>query len=196
MLKRFRNLFVCLLLLLSPWAGAVQLTSSDPYWLGASTSGSTTEGNDFWLTFMNNAMFSPAVSTNITFELKVAVSARQQTHIIFEIGGVVVHDKNVNANETYIYDMSALYEQIYLLDSEVSNKYKGVHVYTDEKNKPFSCFNYSRVGEAGESSRDATLILPTKFMGKEYYVQTYYEDTYSSEFAIVATVGGVQGSDP
>ncbi|MBR6167936.1 MAG: IgGFc-binding protein, partial [Paludibacteraceae bacterium] len=171
--------------------GAAQLTSSDPYWLGDNSSFGSTEGNDFWLTFMNNAMFDPSspLNANITFELKIAISARQQTKVYIEAGATQI-PVDVEPNTTKIVDVSDLYALIYLLNSEVSNQYKGVHVYTDEPDKNFSCFSYSRNGEAGESSRDATLIIPTKFMGKEYFVQTYYEDTYSSEFAIVATEPG------
>ena len=168
--------------------GAANLTSNDPYWIGADPTFGTTEGNDFWLTFMNNAMFDPSspLNANITFELKVAISARQQTRVFVEVGSTVI-TVDVSPNTTEIVDLSDLYATIYLLNSEVTNQYKGIHVYTLEPNKSFSCFNYSRNGEAGESSRDATLIIPTRFMGKEYFVQTYYEDNFSSEFAIVAT---------
>lgn len=172
--------------MLAPCASAIQLQSADPNWIGNNVNFGTTEGNDFWLTFMNNSTLNPETYPDITFELKVAVSAREQTHVYFEVDGTVVHDHLVSANETYIYDMKALYSQIYLLESE-SNTYKGVHVYTDESDKVFSCFNYSRNGEAGESSRDASLIIPTRHLGMEYLVQTYYEDTYSSQFAVVAT---------
>ena len=138
---------------------------------------------------MNNAMFNPSEENtqDIKFELKVAVSARQRTHILVEVNGTIVSNLYVAADETEIITIDrALYPQVYLWLSETQG-YKGVHVYTDEVGKKFSCFNYSRNGEAGESSRDATLIIPTEELGKEHYVQTYYEDTYSSEFAIVAT---------
>ena len=185
-----KRLFVsiCLIVASIVSIGAAQLTSNDPYWLGDNATFGSTEGNDFWLTFMNNANFDPSspLNASITFELKVAISARQQTHVFIEAGNTVL-ERDVAANTTEIVDVSDLYALIYLLNSEVGGIYKGVHVYTLEPNKNFSCFNYSRNGEAGESSRDATLIIPTKFMGKEYYVQTYYEDNFSSEFAIVAT---------
>ena len=186
-----KRLFVsiCLIVASIVSIGAATLTSNDPNWLGARESFSNTEGNDFWLTFMNNATFDPTSPqyANITFELKVAVSARQQTHVILEVG-TAQFEHTVQANETYFFDLSSMSSDVYLLESEGSpSQYKGVHVYTDEPDKNFSCFTYSRVGERGESSRDGTLIIPTNFLGKEYYVQTYPEDTYSSEFAIVAT---------
>ena len=175
-------------LILSQWIGAAGLTSADPYWLGASSGYGTTEGNDFWVTFMRNGgTFDPSISPSIKFELKIAVSARQNTRVYFEIEGSQPISRDIIAGQTHIEDLSAMFPQIYLMQSEVAGMYKGVHVYTDESNKSFSCFNYSRYGEAGVSSRDATLVIPTKYMGKEYYVQTYYEDAYSSQFAIVAT---------
>ena len=167
---------------------AVVLTSNDPYWIGNDATYGTTEDTDFWLTFMRNGgNFSPETSPNIIFELKIAVSARQATTVHFAIGNTDVHTHALQAGETYVYDVSDQYAQIYLMESEMDGVYKGVHVYTEEDGHAFSCFNYSRFGEAGVSSRDASLIIPTKYMGKEYYVQTYYEDAYSSEFAVVAT---------
>ena len=175
-------------LILVQWVCAVELTSSNPYWIGASSGYGSTEGNDFWVTFMRNGgTFDPSISPSIKFELKIAVSARQNTRVYFEIEGSQPISRDIIAGQTHIEDLSAMFPQIYLMQSEVAGMYKGVHVYTDESNKSFSCFNYSRYGEAGVSSRDATLVIPTKYMGKEYYVQTYYEDAYSSQFAIVAT---------
>ena len=175
-------------LLLPTMAKAVELSSNDPYWIGNAPSFTSTEGNDFWLAFMNNAMFNPTDPNTelITFELKIAASARENTDIIVEIG-TFSQQYTIKKDSTIIIDIDkSLYEQIYLWKSETPG-YRGVHVYSVDKDKKFSCFNYSRNGESGESSRDATLIIPTKFLGKEYYVQTYYEDTYSSEFAVVAT---------
>ena len=80
-----KRLFVsiCLIVASIVSIGAAQLTSNDPYWLGDNATFGSTEGNDFWLTFMNNANFDPSspLNASITFELKVAISARQQTHV-------------------------------------------------------------------------------------------------------------------
>ena len=102
---------------------AANLTSNDPYWLGANSTFGTTEGNDFWLTFMNNANFDPtsATNANITFELKVAVSARQQTHVILEVG-TAQYEHTVQANETYFFDLSPMASDIYLLQSELKQE--------------------------------------------------------------------------
>ena len=146
-----KRLFVsiCLIVASIVSIGAATLTSNDPNWLGARESFSNTEGNDFWLTFMNNAMFDPDGPNNesITFELKVAISAREDVSINIDIAGLpVVTNLPVAAGTTVFQDLSAHRAQIYLLMSE-SPTYKGVHVYTEDKDKRFSCFSYCRVGE-------------------------------------------------
>ena len=177
------------LLLLSQWTGAVNLTSSDPNWIGTATSFGTTEGNDYWMTFMNNNMFDPSnpVNEGVLFELKIAVSAREDVSVNVEIDGAVVQTLSVGANQTVIYDLNkSLYNKIYLWQSETIG-YKGVHVYATDRSKYFSCYSYSRNGEAGGSSRDASLVIPTDLLGKEYFIQTSPNDAYSTEFSIVAT---------
>lgn len=173
-----------------------ELVSNDPNWIGGKKAVRTTEGNDFWLTFINNNMINPMDPANLNnpdfrFEMKVAVSAREAMDIIIDAGisRIPVH---VGANQTQIVEIPRNNaEQIYLFESEVQKlqTYRGVHVYADNnsKDKVFSCFMYSRVGGTGISSRDASLIIPTKFLGKEYIVQTYPEDLKSTEFAIIAT---------
>ena len=166
------------LLLLSQWTGAVNLTSSDPNWIGTATSFGTTEGNDYWMTFMNNNMFDPSnpVNEGVLFELKIAVSAREDVSVNVEIDGAVVQTLSVGANQTVIYDLNkSLYNKIYLWQSETTG-YKGVHVYATDRSKYFSCYSYSRNGEAGGSSRDASLVIPTDLLGKEYFIQTSPND--------------------
>ena len=189
-MKKFFPLIVFILSSIYSIAGP-KLTSSDPYWIGDDQLFSTTESNDFWLTFMNNASFDPSLSenANVKFDLSVIVTARQQTQIVIEVGGNPVTTLDVAANEMKEYNMSALSNSIYLLevDETLSQVRQGVHVYSTDPSKAFSCFSYSRVGEKGGSSRDASLIIPTKFLGKEYFIQTYPNDEKSSEFAVVAT---------
>ena len=169
--------------------GAAQLTSSDPYWLGASSTYGTTEGHDFWLTFMNNAMFDPSASANanVKFELNVIVAARQQTTVVIEVGGEPVATIPVQPNQIETYNLASYSGDVYLyeINETLQEIKKGVHVYSTDGD--FSCFSYSRVGEKGSSSRDASLIIPTEFLGKEYIVQTYPIDDKATEFAIVAT---------
>ena len=194
-MKTLRSIvFVCALLL-SQWIGAAaSLVSSDPDWLGGTERFSSTEGNDFWLTFMNNNTFDPEKPDNATtkFEMKIAVSAREEMDVVIAIGNSPLTTLHVEAGETQVYELQrGLAGQIYLLESETTGK-QGVHVYADpssaeNKKKVFSCFLYGRACDAPLTSRDASLVIPTRFLGKEYIVQTYPQDVYSSEFAIVAT---------
>ena len=189
-------------LLLSSWMVAgVNLVSSDPNWLGGTDRFSMTEGNDFWLTFMNNNMVNPDDDYNRTnpefkFDMLVALSAREDADVCIAVGEDVLATVKVNAGTTVIYEIEKeKAKDIYLLESEKDDAYKGIHVYSapsspENKKKVFSCFLYNRVGASGESSRDASYVLPTVFLGKEYVIQTSPEDIFSSEFAIVATDDG------
>ena len=40
------------------------MISTDPNWLGGTRAALSTEGNDFWLTFMNNNMINPEDPAN------------------------------------------------------------------------------------------------------------------------------------
>ena len=181
-----------MLLVLAQMASAkTELVSNDPNWLGGRATFNTTEGNDFWLTFMNNGMFNPIDPKNasIQFEMKIAVSAREAMEIIIAPGNATPTTLTLAAGETKIYDLDrSLAETIYLYNSEDEN-YKGVHVYASQKDKDkyFSCFLYNRAFDSPNTSRDASLVIPTRLLGKEYIIQTYPQDVYSSEFAIVAT---------
>ena len=171
------------------------MISTDPNWLGGTRAALSTEGNDFWLTFMNNNMINPEDPANknnpeFKFEMKVALSAREEMDIVIAAGSVVIETVHVHAGATLTYtiDNNSYAKDIYLFESEVQ-KYHGVHVYAAEgsKDKVFSCFLYSRDGGTGLSSRDASLVMPTRLLGKEYIVQTYPEDLKSTQLAIVAT---------
>ena len=197
-MKLFRTLILVCLLALSPWIVAgTELISNNPYWFGGTDAFTTTQGNDFWLTFINNNGFDPDKPENQTvkFEMKVAVSAREAVDVNIAYGNTILTTLNVPAGTTQIYEIPrSLAQQIYLFESEQPGK-SGVHVYTapttpENKKKVFSCFLYSRTNDSPITSRDASLVIPTRFLGKEYIIQTYPEDVYSSEFGIVATEDG------
>lgn len=58
---------------------------------------STTEGTEFWLTFLNNAKWDPTDEQNKgkMFELQVVVTARQNTQVKIELRDVVIGTLNV-----------------------------------------------------------------------------------------------------
>lgn len=65
---------------------------------------------------------------------------------------------------------------------EKSVESKGIHVTSTA---PISLYAVSQNAEAG--SQDATNVLPTNALQREYVIQTYGTDGVSTEFALVAT---------
>lgn len=194
-MKTFRYILLfCLLLLVPGLIAGTPMESKNPNWLGGTEAFNTTEGNDFWLTFINNNNFDPGKPENqmVKFEMKVAIAAREEVDVTVAYGTTVLTTLHVAAGTTQVYEIPrANAAQIYLFESEQNGK-NGVHVYAsptspENKKKVFSCFLYSRTNDSPITSRDASLVLPTRFLGKEYIIQTYPEDVYSSEFGIVAT---------
>ena len=196
-MKRFRYIvWLCVLLVSQGIAAGTQLISQDKNWLGGNNTFNTTESNDFWLTFMNIDIFDATKAENrsVPFEMAVMVSAREAMDIVIAAGNSTLTTLSLAAGETKIYEIDRnLASTLYLFTSEQIG-YKGVHVYAAQKDKDkyFSCFSYCRKGNSAGSSRDASLILPTRSLGKEYYIQTSPEDSYSTQFAIVATENGTK----
>ena len=153
---------------------------------------STTEGTEFWLTFLNNAKWDPADEQNKgkMFELQVVVTARQNTQVKIELRGVVIGTLNVQAGQSTEYSVTNRQKDIYLLKSQNSSLYQGLRVYTDDKNTPFTCYTYCRAGDSGASMRDMAMVYPKDLLNKEYFIQTYPEDDYSTELAFVVTEDG------
>ena len=211
-LKKYINyiLFICILLLSQGMVAGTVLQSYDPNWIGDVHKYHRTEGNDFWLAFMNIAGYNPdepqdpgeggeggeGEDLQSTLELKVIVTAREQMKVHVQAGRSHL-SATVGANQTFVFTLPtypSYLAQYYLSKSEYEpsedeERQKGVHVYADEadKDKVFSCYLYSRTGSTGTTSRDASLVLPTKFLGKEYMVQTYPDELSATEFAVVAT---------
>ena len=153
---------------------------------------STTEGTEFWLTFLNNAKWDPTDDQNKgkMFELQVVVTARQNTQVKIELRGVVIGTLNVQAGQSTEYSVTNRQKDIYLLKSQNSSLYQGLRVYTDDKNTPFTCYTYCRAGDSGASMRDMAMVYPKDLLNKEYFIQTYPEDDYSTELAFVVTEDG------
>ena len=153
---------------------------------------STTEGTEFWLTYLNNAKWDPTDEQNKgkMFELQVVVTARQNTQVKIELRGVVIGTLNVQAGQSTEYSVTNRQKDIYLLKSQNSSLYQGLRVYTDDKNTPFTCYTYCRAGDSGASMRDMAMVYPKDLLNKEYFIQTYPEDDYSTELAFIVTEDG------
>lgn len=137
----------------------------------------STQGTDFWITFMPNAgskvddksLSLQLHATTGYDEAKVSVKLASKTY------NFVVHKGEVHSftiPESYKKDA-------YILEEQDNNQACGVHVTS---NYPISLYasNY------GSSSYDATMVLPTPTLGREYIVQTFAPDRNATEFAIVA----------
>ena len=173
MVSRIRTYILTLLFVVFAQVAnaATELVSADPNWIGGAKAMRTTEGNDFWLTFPNNNMVNPEDPANknnpdFKFDMKVAVSARETMDVIIAVGNVPITLFTVTGGttKTYTIDHNVWAKDIYLFESQ-EQKYMGVHVYAapSSKGKAFSCFLYSRVGGTGLSSRDASLVIPTRY---------------------------------
>lgn len=64
---------------------------------------------------------------------------------------------------------------------------RGIHVYSGDPKIPFSCYAFTEAGNGQNTTRDASMVLPTHMLGKNYFVQTYQTDTRATEFAVVIT---------
>ena len=149
----------------------------------------TTEGTEYWLTFLNNAKWDPQDDLNDgkKFELELVVTARQATQVRVELRGAVIATLNVPAGGTAEQSLVNWQKQIYLLESQNANLYQGLRVYTEDKNTPFTCYTYTRTGDPGISLRDIAMVYPVDLLDKEYFIQTYPDDDYSTQLAFVVT---------
>ena len=191
LLKRIRYIGLLLLLLLSQMTGAVNLTSSDPCWMGGSASFSTTGGNDFWVTFMtNSSKGSDDPTLNFTIyavaeEAMIIIVADASDNQLGTIdipagGGMGTLDK-LAASSVYLQ-----------ADESETIKPRGVHIYTEDKNARFYCAAIAAAGSGEGTTSDASLLIPTNRLAKEYFIQTYPDNSNSTEFAVVATEDGTK----
>ena len=184
--KALYHIGIILLLLLSQSIGAVKLTSMDPYWIGSESTFGTTQGNDYWVTFMPNITKEP---NDKSLNLRIYAVAAKGMTIKIENGskeplGEIVIPGGGGAKFSEPLDPM----KVYFGPNEASQKAnRGVHIYSTDPDATFSCFALSEAGEEGSSSRDLALLIPTEYLAQEYYIQTFPDDAESTEFAIVAT---------
>jgi len=129
----------------------------------------STEGTDFWLTFMRNIR---------PVELSLFASARTNTTVTVE---------NPNTHWTTSFEVAAgsvatctlPTNQCYMtLAGQAA--YKGLRVTTTA---PISLY----ASNFAEYTYDATLVLPVTALGKSYIIQTYEDKSETAELAVVAT---------
>ena len=140
----------------------------------------TTEGTEFWVTYMNNGGALDESYDNLALEL--IVSSRSNAEIVVEnprtgwkvtssISANTIKKIAVPCSEGYIFNPSTIYDA-------------GIRVTSTA---PVSLYasNYSN------ASYDATIVLPITGIGDDYIIQTF-ESNGLREFCIVATEDNTQ----
>ena len=158
-----------------------------------SVSEHSTYGTEFWTAFMSN---SGAVVTDISIDLTIYVilkePAESAVNVIIEANGVTLGTIAIPAGERFGtlngLTVASAYLEKTSADAEITTN-KGVRIYSEDENTVFACYTHSRQGNIGSGglTQDASLIYPTRILGREYVVQTYEKDSKSTEFAIIAT---------
>lgn len=142
----------------------------------------STEGCDFWLTYMLNA---GSLDTDNTLELKVVIATDLANSIVVE---------NPNSSFRRSLEMAAhsadtvviASTECYMMESGVVQR-RGIHLTS---RYPVTVYAASY----GSASMDATFVLPTQALGKEYMVQSFPYDRQAAEVAVVATQSNTQVS--
>ena len=185
MYKRVRNILLVLVVLLF---GGTLLGFSDSALHAQTNQLPGTYGNEFWLSYLVNA--------NVPIEdnpkLYIYAVAEEKVDIIVALGttGAQLATINIPAGGGVGFTPAITPASVYPRSNEDDkNAYdRGIRIYATDKKKRFTCYAVSEANEnTANSTRDATLLLPTEVLGKEYFVQTYPEDGVATEFVVVAT---------
>ena len=166
------------------------------YVAGASVDGSnwwntdynTTEGKEFWVTFMDN--YGKHVQDH-DLSLSIYATARKASTVI--VTGTwtdpITHistpwSKSFSVSAGGVDSIFIPNQVAYLQESnQTSNTEwlnKGLKITSDN---PISLYTHN----SNVNSYDASLILPTQGLNKEYVIQTFSVDNQATEFAIVST---------
>ncbi len=156
-------------------AGSIVYADNNQSWWN--TQNNTTEGTDFWATFMTN---SGAYSADVNdLDLYLYVTSRQNATVVIQNPNYPnrrITETITAGGQKQIKIPTAL---AYLTDNDIVSR-KGIHITSDN---PVSVYATSH---HNSGKYDGTNILPTEALMGEYVVQTYTSDQYSTEFAIVA----------
>jgi hypothetical protein len=135
----------------------------------------TTQGTDFWLTFMQNSEI-PA--------RRIFVSAYQPSKVTISIGGTVVRTQQLGANSWFAYDVDDT--KTYLETSSTLCVGCAVRV---QATTPVTVYAYNTI----QTSTDASVVLPTQTLGNSYRVASYPSGQSKSEdWASLFSIVGVE----
>lgn len=178
MKSRHQSLILYLLLTLfsiNIYATGSTNTDGASWW---NTDYNTTEGTDFWVTFVRN--FGADESDEKNMELFLYFTAREQTT-------VTISNPNINEAPKIVDIPAGQQKQVQIpnhwgyiqIPQNPSNL--GVHIVST---KPISVYSTSH---HNSGKYDGSNIIPTSALLGSYVVQTYLRDEAATEFAVVAT---------
>lgn len=143
----------------------------------------STQGTDFWVTFMKNAG-NEIDDKSLSLQLRITTIEEESSGTIyFNNSSSYRYSFRVKKGEVYTFTVPEDMRKYAYAMTEQTKEYKGVHVTSDKPISVYAC-NY------GAYSYDATMVLPTPALGREYVVQTFSKDRNATEFAVVATASG------
>ena len=170
------SILLLLLLVVSPLRAAIPTQHEGDSW--TNTQYNTTEGTEFWVTFMRNSGSSGQDNKDMSLYLY----ATSRENAIVTISNPNQYGSNITFNVRAGKQDSCLIPNSWAYieeDKRVSNF--GVKVTST---KPIALY---ATNQHSSGKYDATNVLPTTALMGEYVVQTYRIDQYSTEFAVVAT---------
>ena len=140
----------------------------------------TTEGKEFWVTFMKNQ--NTQVSSS-ALELKLIVSARENATVTMRNPQTGWQQSlQVVANQVAEYVLPK--EQVYTYNAGIVEK-TGIVVTSTA---PVSLY----AANFREHTYDATIVMPITALETDYVVQVYENDLMAKELAVVATTNNTQ----
>ena len=179
----FRTLFIrhiiCILLL----SFYCPLQADD--WVN--TQYNTTEGAEFYVTFLKNLGAAASDADNLTLYLHAASEEGAEVTVTYLSDNTTEKFRvNPKSQKTIQIELSKAYVD-YLEKQPVENQISKKGLYVTSTN-PISLYvTSSRNGAYG-----GTCILPVSALEREYVIQTYYGDTESTMFAVVGTADGTK----
>ncbi len=142
----------------------------------------STEGTDFWLGFMQNADGGQPSSLEIFI-----TSNEVATGTINVLQNGSTQNFSITPGSTFKYVVSNSTNNQFAASGSGNVRLQGIHIVSDVDVSVYA-FNKRSL------SADATVILPTPTLGKDYIVAAYFEESnqnnIESEFLVVGTEDG------
>ncbi len=142
---------------------------------GQKVCGQTTEGTEFWVTFMDNFSMPPSDSI---LTLKLIASSRRDATITVA-NPQTGYNKNFSVKANEVAEFVVPHEEGYTFYSGSAQK-RGLRVTSTTPVSLYASNFY-------EYTYDATIVLPIMALGTDYVTQIYENNLMAKELAVVAT---------